>query len=119
MRSLLFIFFFGTIFSNRVAYFLEDGLTKLASTNPSALKGFDASKLDQLTTNTSGIATLPEPIRETVLHGFVQTFQLVFLAAAPVTFIGFLLAFFLKEKPLQNSADHSAARAEASGEAVG
>jgi hypothetical protein len=110
---------FGTIFSNRVAYFLEDGLTKLASTNPSAVEGFDSSKLDQLTTNTSGIATLPEPIRETVLHGFVQTFQLVFLAAAPVTFIGFLLAFFLKEKPLQSSAAHHAARKEATGEAVG
>ena len=40
-------------------------------------------------------------------------------AAAPITFIGFILAFFLKEKPLQGSADHSAARAEATGEAVG
>jgi ABC-type sugar transport system permease subunit len=110
---------FGTIFSNRVAYYLQDGLANLASTNPQALDGFDQSKLDQLTTNTSGIATLPSPIRETVLHGFVQTFHLVFLAAAPVTFIGFLLAFFLKEKPLQGSAAHHAARSEAAGEAVG
>jgi EmrB/QacA subfamily drug resistance transporter len=110
---------FGTIFSNRVAYFLEDGLTKLAATNPTAVEGFDQTKLDQLTTNTSGIATLPSPIRETVLDSFVQTFHLVFLAAAPVTFIGFLLAFFLKEKPLQSSAAHHAAKSEAAGEAVG
>ena len=32
---------------------------------------------------------------------------------------GFLLSFLLKEKPLKSGADHSAARAEASGEAVG
>jgi hypothetical protein len=110
---------FGTIFSNRVAYFLEDGLTKLATSNPTAVAGFDRTKLDQLTTNTSGIATLPSPIKETVLDSFVQTFHLVFLAAAPVTFIGFLLAFFLKEKPLQSSAAHHAAKSEAAGEAVG
>jgi hypothetical protein len=110
---------FGTIFSNRVAYFLEDGLTKLAVSNPTAVEGFDSSKLEQLTTNTSGIAALPEPIKETVLNGFVQSFQLVFLAAAPVTFLGFLLAFLLKEKPLQSSAAHHAARKEAAGEAVG
>ncbi|NBU92975.1 MAG: DHA2 family efflux MFS transporter permease subunit [Actinobacteria bacterium] len=110
---------FGTIFSNRVAYFLQDGLSKLAVSNPTAVAGFDKSKLSQLTTNTTGISKLPSPIKETVLHGFVQTFHLVFLAAAPVTFIGFLLAFLLKEKPLQSSAAHHAARSEAAGEAVG
>jgi len=110
---------FGTIFSNRVAYFLQDGLSKLAASNPTAVAGFDKSKLSQLTTNTTGISKLPSPIKETVLHGFVQTFHLVFLAAAPVTFIGFLLAFLLKEKPLQSSAAHHAARSEAAGEAVG
>ena len=110
---------FGTIFSNRVAYFLEDGFTKLATSNPAALAGFDRSKIDQLTTNTTGVAALPAPIKETVLHSFVQTFHLVFLAAAPVTFLGFLLAFLLKEKPLQTSAAHHAARSEAAGEAVG
>ena len=110
---------FGTIFSNRVAYFLEDGFTKLATSNPTALAGFDRTKIDQLTTNTTGISALPAPIKETVLHSFVQTFHLVFLAAAPVTFLGFLLAFLLKEKPLQTSAAHHAARSEAAGEAVG
>jgi hypothetical protein len=54
-----------------------------------------------------------------VLGSFAQTFRVVFLAAVPITFIGFLLSFLLKEKPLKSSADHSAARAEASGEAVG
>ena len=110
---------FGTIFSNRITYYLQDGLTNLQSTNPQALQDFDASKLKVITTNTSIISTLPPAVKENVLHSFAQTFQVVFLAAAPITFIGFILAFFLKEKPLQGSADHSAARAEATGEAVG
>ena len=110
---------FGTIFSNRITYYLQDGLTNLQSTNPQALQDFDASKLKVITTNTSIISTLPPAVKETVLHSFAQTFHMVFLAAAPITFIGFILAFFLKEKPLQGSADHSAARAEATGEAVG
>ena len=110
---------FGTIFSNRIAYYLQDNIASLQSTDPQSLTGFDPAKLEQITTNTSIIATLPPTIRDTVLHSFAQTFHVVFLAAAPVTFIGFVLAFFLKEKPLQSSTAHHAAKTEAAGEAVG
>jgi EmrB/QacA subfamily drug resistance transporter len=110
---------FGTIFSNRIAYYLQDNIATLQSTDPQSLAGFDSAKLDLITTNTSIITTLPPTIRDTVLHSFAQTFQVVFLAAAPITFIGFVLAFFLKEKPLQSSTAHHAAKSEAAGEAVG
>ena len=110
---------FGTIFSNRVAYYLQDNIAALQSTDPQSLKEFDPAKLEVITTNTSVISTLPPVIRDTVLHSFAQTFHVVFLAAAPVTFIGFVLAFFLKEKPLQSSTAHHAAKTEAAGEAVG
>jgi EmrB/QacA subfamily drug resistance transporter len=110
---------FGTIFSNRVAYYLQDNIATLQSTDPQSLKEFDPAKLEVITTNTSVISTLPPVIRDTVLHSFAQTFHVVFLAAAPVTFIGFVLAFFLKEKPLQSSTAHHAAKTEAAGEAVG
>ena len=110
---------FGTIFSNRVAYYLQDNIAALQSTDPQSLTGFDPAKLKEITTNTSIISTLPPVIRETVLHSFAQTFHMVFLAAAPVTFIGFVLALFLKEKPLQSSTAHHAAKTEAAGEAVG
>ena len=110
---------FGTIFSNRIAYYLQDNIASLQSTNPQSLAGFDPAKLEQITTNTSIITTLPPAIRDTVLHSFAQTFHVVFLAAAPITFIGFVLAFFLKEKPLQSSTAHHAAKSEAAGEAVG
>ena len=110
---------FGTIFSNRIAYYLQDNIASLQSTDPQSLAGFDPAKLEQITTNTSIITTLPPTIRDTVLHSFAQTFHVVFLAAAPITFIGFVLAFFLKEKPLQSSTAHHAAKTEAAGEAVG
>lgn len=110
---------FGTILSNRIAYYLQDNFAKLQSTDPASLADFDSSKLELITTNTSIISTLPPVIRDTVLHSFAQTFHVVFLAAAPVTFFGFILAFFLKEKPLQSSSAHHAARTEAAGEAVG
>jgi len=110
---------FGTIFSNRIAYYLQDNIASLQSTDPQSLTGFDPTKLEQITTNTSIITTLPPTIRDTVLHSFAQTFHVVFLAAAPITFIGFVLAFFLKEKPLQSSTAHHAAKTEAAGEAVG
>ena len=110
---------FGTIFSNRVAYYLQDNIAALQSTDPQSLTGFDPAKLKVITTNTSVISTLPPTIKDTVLHSFAQTFHVVFLAAAPITFIGFVLAFFLKEKPLQSSTAHHAAKTEAAGEAVG
>ena len=110
---------FGTIFSNRVAHYLQDNIAALQNTDPQSLTGFDPAKLKEITTNTSVISTLPPVIRETVLHSFAQTFHMVFLAAAPVTFIGFVFAFFLKEKPLQSSTAHHAAKTEAAGEAVG
>ncbi len=110
---------FGTIFSNRIAYYLEENLTKLQQSNPKALEGFSPDNIEAITVNTSIISTLPMNLQEVVLGSFAQTFRIVFLAAVPVTFIGFLLSFLLKEKPLKSGADHSAARAEASGEAVG
>ena len=110
---------FGTIFSNRIAYYLEDNLAKLQQSNPEALEGFSPSNIEAITVNTSIISTLPVDLQEAVLGSFAQTFRIVFLAAVPITFIGFLLSFLLKEKPLKSGADHSAARAEASGEAVG
>lgn len=70
---------FGTILSNRVAYYLQENFATLSQTNPKAVEGFDSTKLEVLTTNTSMIITLPPAIRDTVLHSFTQTFQVVFL----------------------------------------
>jgi len=49
----------------------------------------------------------------------VNAFHIVFLAAAPITALGFILALMLREVPLRTSNDYAAAREEASGEALG
>jgi hypothetical protein len=108
---------FGTIFSNRIAHYLQENLTKLQESDPQAMAGFNPLDIEVITVNTSIISTLPLALQEVVLGSFAQTFRIVFLAAVPITFIGFI--FFLREKPLKSGADHSAARAEANGEAVG
>jgi hypothetical protein len=43
----------------------------------------------------------------------------VFLVAAPVTAVGFVLALFLREAPLRTNEDYAAARQESAGEALG
>ena len=110
---------FGTIFSNRIAHYLQENLTKLQESDPQAMAGFNPLDVEVITVNTSIISTLTLALQEVVLGSFAQTFRIVFLAAVPITFIGFILTFFLREKPLKSGADHSAARAEANGEAVG
>jgi hypothetical protein len=44
---------------------------------------------------------------------------MVFLAAAPVVAIGFIVALFLRETPLRTNADYAAARNDSAGEALG
>jgi hypothetical protein len=53
------------------------------------------------------------------LDAFVKSFHVVFLTAAPVIAIGFILALFMRETPLRTSADYAAAREDAAGESLG
>jgi len=108
---------FGTIYANRLAHYLPLGIAKLGASNPSALAGASPAKFAALQNNTAVLKTFSPALRSTVLHSFVQSFHVVFLAAAPVTFIGFILALFLRETPLRTGAEHHAAKEEAAGEA--
>jgi hypothetical protein len=110
---------FGTILSHNVAHNLKAGFAELAKTNPDALSKVDPALMGSLTTNTGAIAKLPPVVQNTVLEGFMSAFHSVFIAAFPVVALGFVFAIFLKEKPLQDSHEHSAAKQEATGEALG
>ncbi|MEU1302242.1 MDR family MFS transporter [Streptomyces shenzhenensis] len=50
-----------------------------------------------------GIGVLPPPLRPAALHAFSVSITDVFLYAAPVAVLGFVLAWFLKEDPLRGS----------------
>jgi len=110
---------FGSILTNRVTHYLQSGFTELAATNPSAVSGFDPEKLKQLSSNTAVLKELPLVVQNTALDAFVNSFHVVFLAAAPVTALGIILALMLREAPLRTNKDYAAAREEAAGEAIG
>ena len=110
---------FGSILTNRVVHYMSSGFGDLAKTNPSALEGFDTSQLEVLTANTAVLETFPPVIKQTALEAFVNSFHIVFYAAAPITLLGLALAFMLRETPLRTTQDYAAAREDAAGESLG
>ena len=110
---------FGTILTNRLGHYIAANFKELATTNPSALAGFDTAKLETIKTNTGALQSFPPVIKTTVLDAFVSSFHVVFFTAAPITALGFLLALFLRETPLRTNKDYAAAREESAGEALG
>jgi MFS family permease len=121
-RSLGYVFgtaIFGTILTNRVGHYLVTNFQELAASNPSAVADFNPKVLEGVQNNTAVLQTLPPAIKTTALDAFVHSFHIVFLVAAPVVAIGFVVALFLRETPLRTNADYATARNEAAGEALG
>jgi EmrB/QacA subfamily drug resistance transporter len=86
---------FGTIFASR----LGEQLTA-AFRGVSLPAGLSASTLQA---DPRGIAALPPALRPAALHAFSVSITDVFLYAAPVALLGFVLAWFLKEDTLRGS----------------
>ena len=110
---------FGSLYASRLAINLPKGVEELAATNPAALAGATPEAFEQLKNNTSVIETFTPELQAVIYHAFVQSFHVVFLAAVPLTVLGFVLALFLREVPLRTGAEHHAAKQEAAGEAIG
>jgi EmrB/QacA subfamily drug resistance transporter len=110
---------FGTILTNRLGHYLVKDFADLASTNPTAVAGFDAAKLEGVTNNTSILADLPPLIQETVLQSFVNSFHVVFMVAAPIIAVGIFCALKLREVPLRTTMQFKEAKDEAAGESLG
>jgi MFS family permease len=110
---------FGSLYASRLAINIPEGVTQLAASNSAALAGATPEKFELLKNNTSVIAEFSPQLQGVIYQAFVDAFQVVFLVAAPLTAIGFVLALFMREVPLRTSAEHHAATQEAAGEAVG
>jgi MFS family permease len=110
---------FGSILTNRLDHYLKQDFAQLASSNPAAVQGFDPNVLQSVTSNTSVLSTLPAVIQNTVLQSFVNSFHVVFMVAAPVTAVGFLVAVMLHEKPLRTSEQYQQSKEDAAGDAIG
>ncbi|MDX2678458.1 MFS transporter [Streptomyces soliscabiei] len=86
---------FGTVFASRLGDKLADALRGVPlppGVSPGALEA-----------DPRGIADLPSALRPRVLHAYASSITDVFLYAAPVALLGFVLAWFLKEDPLRGS----------------
>ncbi|MFH9823469.1 MDR family MFS transporter [Streptomyces bobili] len=86
---------FGTVFTNRLGDKLAD-----------AFRGVDLPSgisLDALEADPRVIGDLPAALRPDVLHAYASSITDVFLYAAPVALLGFVLSWFLKEDPLRGS----------------
>ncbi|MEV6945898.1 MFS transporter [Streptomyces sp. NPDC051172] len=86
---------FGTVFAGRLGDKLTDafrGARLPAGISPDALKS-----------DPRGIGSLPPALRGPALHAYAASIADVFLYAAPVAVLGFVLAWFLKEDKLRGS----------------
>lgn len=95
---------------------LPGNITKAFGGN--APTGEGAAALGDLTTNTSGIANLPEAIKTPVLIGFTESITTVFYVAGAVALLATLVLMFMKEIPLLGGSAPSAASALEGGEAL-
>ncbi|MGQ4481788.1 DHA2 family efflux MFS transporter permease subunit [Streptomyces sp. SAS_276] len=86
---------FGTIFASRLGDKLTDAL-KGTSLPPGVTP-------DGLESDPRGISQLPPAVRPEALHAYASSITDVFLYAAPVALVGFVLAWFLKEDKLRGS----------------
>jgi MFS family permease len=110
---------FGSILTNRLGHYLAKDFADLGASDPAAVVGFDAAKLEGITNNTAILADLPPIIQQTVLQSFVNSFNMVFLVAAPVISIGIYFAFKLREVPLRTTMQFKEAKEEVAGDSLG
>jgi len=109
---------FGTVYASRLAHNLPIEIEKVRAINPAALAGATPEKFAALKENTAVLQTFTPELQTGIVHAFVNSFHVVFLSAVPITIIGFLVAFMLRETPLRTGAGHQAAKEEAAGEAL-
>ncbi|MCF1644671.1 MFS transporter [Streptomyces indiaensis] len=86
---------FGTVFAGRLGDQLTDAFR--GATLP------PGTSVDTLEADPRGIAALPADLRPPALHAYAVSITDVFLYAAPVALLGFVLAWFLKEDRLRGS----------------
>ncbi|MZD06227.1 DHA2 family efflux MFS transporter permease subunit [Streptomyces sp. SID5785] len=86
---------FGTIFTNRLATKLTDALS--GQQLPPGVSP------DSLGADPRGISQLPPAVQPSVLHAYSTSITDVFVYAAPVALLAFLLSWFLREDRLRAS----------------
>ena len=84
---------FGAILSSRLAVHIAEAMK-------GAPAGTPTGKVGDVANNVQAIKALPEPVHSLVTGAFSSSLHDVFLSAVPLVAVAFVVAFFLKEKPL-------------------
>ena len=85
----------GAIFSNRLA-------AELATALPA---GADATRLTEGDANPAQVGQLPAPVRDGYVGAFTDALSSVFLIAAGIVAVAFLLTWLLEERPLRQTVE--------------
>ncbi|RSN58156.1 MFS transporter [Streptomyces sp. WAC 04229] len=90
---------FGTIYVNALGPNLRDGVAEAARTGAA-----DPSAIGRAATSPEGVHGLPAETSAPIVGAYADTIQTVFLWTVPVAAVGFLVALFLKQVQLRDSA---------------
>ncbi|MET9257731.1 MDR family MFS transporter [Streptomyces sp. NPDC003717] len=90
---------FGTIYTNALGPNLRDGIAAAARTGTA-----DPAVVSRAATNPEGVHRLPARAAAPVIGAYADTIQTVFLWTVPVAALGFVIALFLKQVRLRDSA---------------
>ncbi|MFB7515320.1 DHA2 family efflux MFS transporter permease subunit [Streptomyces sp. NPDC056144] len=90
---------FGTVFTNR----LTDKLGEVFASAGAGTELPPGVGPEQVAADPRAIAALPPELRPAVLHAYATSITDVFLYAAPVVLVAFVVAWFLKEDKLRGS----------------
>ncbi|MFB7650974.1 MDR family MFS transporter [Streptomyces sp. NPDC056128] len=90
---------FGTIYANALGPNLRDGVAEAARTGAA-----DPSAIGRAATSPEGVHGLPPQTSAPIVGAYADTIQTVFLWTVPVAAVGFLVALFLKQVQLRDSA---------------
>ncbi|MFC4507342.1 MULTISPECIES: MDR family MFS transporter [Streptomyces] len=92
---------FGTIYTNALTTDLRDGIAAAAATAGGAV---DTATITAAATSPEGLHSLPAPVAAPIIEAYADTLRTVFLWTVPVAAVGFVVALFLKQVPLRDSA---------------
>ncbi|MZE44955.1 DHA2 family efflux MFS transporter permease subunit [Streptomyces sp. SID5477] len=90
---------FGTIYANTLGPNLRDGVAAAARTGAA-----DPSVIGRAATSPEGVHRLPPRASAPIVGAYADTIQTVFLWTVPVAVLGFVVALFLKQVQLRDSA---------------
>ncbi|MGW2381856.1 MDR family MFS transporter [Streptomyces sp. NPDC001658] len=90
---------FGTIYANSLTPNLRDGIA-----SASRAGSVDASTVARAATSPQALHELPPDVSAPIIGAYADTIQTVFLWTVPVAAVGFVVALFLKQVRLRDSA---------------